>query len=132
MPSKRHELLKLPSLLARDFEIHVLSTFVSQLTMKMDLSAYYNTCELTAFLYSCLLNSNLKLSTSNEQELLVKLHNQVYPDKPLSEEHIVKLLRDLEYIKRNKLYTKISKPYYYLCKLYSFFFVPNIYVVEHP
>lgn len=130
MPPKRHELLKLPSLIAQDFEVHVLSTFVSQLTMKMDLTKYYNTCELTAFLYSCLINSSLKLTSENEHALLVQLHNKVYPEMPLNDSQTQKIVRDLEYIKRNKLYIKISKPYYYWCQFYSFFFVPNIYVVE--
>jgi|Laugresu1bdmlbsd_1035121.scaffolds.fasta_scaffold01697_2 hypothetical protein len=130
--TKKYELLNLTELLSRDIKIHTLSTFISKITMNMNLDKYYGTCEFTLFLYNCILNADLNiLNETMEIEYLTKLHNSLFNNMPnLNNDTIEKIRLDLKYIKTHKMFTKISIIHYYANLAYTFFFCPNIYVIE--
>jgi hypothetical protein len=128
--SKRYELLQLTNLLGEDVKIQLLASYVSKLTLNIDLSKYFGTCEMTLFIYNCILNAELKLSSDNELNYVIRLYNAIYPNIELTTMHINKITSDIKYIKENKMFNKISHVYYYLHLAYTFFFCPNIYVIE--
>jgi hypothetical protein len=127
---KKYELLKITNVLSEDIEINIIANFISKLTMQMDLNKYYTSCEFTLFLYNCIINSNLKINKQNEIKYLIKLYELIFISDKLSEEHILKIKTDLEYIKMRKLFTKINFIYYYANLTYTFFFCPHIYLIE--
>lgn len=127
---KKYELLKLTNIMKDDYEISSLAYFIKKLTTNMDLSVYYNTCVFTCLLYSCIYNSNLSFNDKTITLLIIKLHNKIFDDAPLSEDDIIKMSQDINYITKNKLYTKITYFEYCYNSLYNFFFLLQIYVIQ--
>ena len=128
--SKKYELLQITDLLSEDVKIQVLSMYVAKLTMELDMSKYYETCEMTLFLYNCVINADLPVTDDNEFDYVLNLYNTIYKNNLMTEDTKNKIKVDLQYIKQKKLFTKISNIYYYTHLAYTFFFCPNIYVIE--
>lgn len=128
--SKKYELLKITKVLEQHLKLNALANYIQKLTNGIDLSKYFETCEMTLFLYNCVINIDIQMNAETDVKHLISLYKMIYADVIFTDDNVRKINADVAYIKTKKLFSKISNTYYYLNSTYNFFFCPNIYVIE--
>jgi hypothetical protein len=130
MPTK-YELVKRTKLMTTNISINTLIHFIVDIFLNVDKAEFFLSIDTTLFFYNCLFNSSMYVELNNKKIINQTIHT-IYEkvfEITLNDQQKIKINKDIDYIIRYKLYTKISYLYYYSFWIYDFFFRPQIYIV---